>query len=58
MTESTISKRLGLTVSHYDSKLFSLCMLHVIEPFKSWTVASMPSELDQCSGVAAEIASL
>ena len=25
MTESTISKRLGLAVSHYDSKLFSHC---------------------------------
>ena len=40
MTESTISNRLGLMVSHYDSKLFSLCKLHVIEPFKSYIEAT------------------
>ena len=44
MTESTISNRLGLVVYHYDSKLFSLCKLHVIEPFKSYIEAT-PSGL-------------
>ena len=35
MTESTISNRLGLGVSDYDS-LFSLCKFHVIEPLKRY----------------------
>ena len=40
MTESTISNRFGLMVSDYDSKLFSLCKVHVIEPFKSYIEAT------------------
>ena len=47
MTESTISNRLGLAVSHNDSKLFSLCKLHVIEPFKNYTEATPSGLVDQ-----------
>ena len=55
MTES-ISNRLGSMVSHYDSKFFLLCKLHVIEPFKSYTEATpsglwLPCLLSWISGV-------
>ena len=47
MTESTISNRLGVVVSHYDSELFSMCKLYVNEPFKSYTEATPSGLVDQ-----------